>query len=329
MKRVRCLLAAVVALPVLLASSGSGASPLTYVVSAADQAESTCLGEDGAASAARVRNDGTPTVAEPNDLIPAEVASQERKLAEALVRNGVGRRQADGSVVATTVVAPVNINVYVHIILDSSGAGRPTSTQISRQMRKLTAAFDNGGFTFTRVSTDVTRNDAWYVAESNADVTAMKMALHQGGPGDLNLYINNIGGGLLGFATWPSNVASYPKMDGVVLLAGALPGGSAVGYNEGDTAIHEVGHWLGLFHTFEGGCATSRVSGGDMVADTPAEASAASGCPTGRDSCPGVYGVDPISNFMDYSEDSCMFKFTAGQRARMAAHWAAFRAPAG
>lgn len=241
-------------------------------------------------------------------------------------RGGPSSSRKPGSPPPPPVVTGGTIAVYVHVITSSSGAGAPTSAQIANQITVLNNAYASTGWSFYLASVDTTANDAWYTmgpgttAEKNA-----KAALRVGSASSLNIYMANIGGGLLGWATLPSDYASNPKMDGVVILTASLPGGTAAPYNLGDTATHEVGHWMGLYHTFQGGCSRQADTGGDMVSDTPAEKSAAYGCPTGRDSCPAISGLDPISNFMDYTDDACMSTFTTGQDLRMDSAFSTYR----
>jgi hypothetical protein len=207
----------------------------------------------------------------------------------------------------------VNINVYWHVINNGTGIanGDIPQTQIDASINVLNAAYANTPFKFTLVSVDRTTNSLWYTCAGGGCESKMKSALRQGGAGDLNVYSNNMGRGLLGWATFPSSYASNPTNDGVVILYSSVPGGTAAPYNQGDTLTHEAGHWVGLYHTFQGGCTGS----GDYVSDTPYEASPAYGCPTGRDSC-STTGLDPITNFMDYTDDACMDRFSAGQAAR-------------
>jgi hypothetical protein len=214
------------------------------------------------------------------------------------------------------------VNVHLHVIRSGDGkTGDLSDNQINSQMSILNAAFAGTGWSFNLVSVDVSNNNAWFAMSPGSTAESQaKAALRQGSADDLNIYTANPGGGLLGWATFPSSYASSPSKDGVVLLYSSLPGGSAAPYNLGDTATHEVGHWMGLYHTFQGGCSKS----GDQVSDTAAERSAAYGCPIGRDTCTGA-GADPITNFMDYTDDYCMDRFSAGQDARMDAAFSAYR----
>ena len=240
---------------------------------------------------------------------------------------GGGDTGGGGGGEGPTVPGPgtIVVNVYFHVIT-SGGNGAVSDLSVASQMNVINAAYGgNGSYTtpYTFVLNAITRNDNanWYTAGPGTAAEAqMKATLRQGDAGDLNIYSSSPGGGLLGWATFPTSYASNPTGDGVVILNETRPGGSAGPYNEGDTLTHEIGHWLGLYHTFQGGCSNSA---GDYVTDTPAEQSPAYGCPVGRDSCSRIKrrteqypGLDPINNFMDYTDDSCMYELSDGQVAR-------------
>ena len=265
---------------------------------------------------------GTARARDPHDVTTAQAKAMEAQLAKALAAKGL-ERNASGDVRKPGgggAFTPAVIDVYWHTITDGS-KGVLSASEINGQISVLNAAYSGTGFSFALKGTTTTNNASWYngldygtTAERN-----MKSTLHQGDNSDLNIYSANLAGGLLGWATFPKKQAS--SMDGVVILDESLPGGTASPYNQGDTATHEVGHGLNLFHTVQGGCSDTA---GDYVTDTPAEASPASGCPTGRDTCT-LPGLDPIKNFMDYTTDVCMDHFTTGQKTRMQSAWVAFR----
>ena len=226
------------------------------------------------------------------------------------------------------------VPVWVHVITKGSGYenGELSPAMIRAQLRVLDESYAGRaggaatGFAFQLEGIDYTANPDWFtrMALDFGVELAAKQALRRGGPETLNLYTVDGGLNLLGWAYYPTILgSSYAVLDGVVVDWRSLPGGTFAIYSEGDTATHEVGHWMGLYHTFEGACRNFN----DGVADTPAEASPAFYCPVGRDSCsqPSRPGLDPIYNFMDYTQDSCMYQFTLGQASRMQAAWAAYR----
>src|SRR5262245_62898993 len=183
------------------------------------------------------------------DLMPERRDQVEREIAAHLSQQG-------GAAVAGGV-----IDVYVHVVTGSSGEGDVRDSQIGRQMTVLNNAFGSWGWTFNLVAIDRTANDAWFAMEPGTTAERdAKAALRQGTADDLNLYTANPGSNLLGWATFPSSYGAKPLQDGVVVLFSSVPGGSAAPYNLGDTATHEVGHWMGLYHTFQGGCSNKNDS---------------------------------------------------------------------
>ena len=222
------------------------------------------------------------------------------------------------------------IPVWVHVINRGAGFdnGDVPDTMIRAQIRVLNESFNgrtggaNSGFAFDLAGVTRTTNATWFAGMNDPDIELeAKTALRRGGPGTLNLYLTDASP-YLGWAYFPSILNSdLANLDGVIVDWRSVPGGPFAIYSEGDTGTHEVGHWLALYHTFDGHCGKN----GDYVADTAAEQSPAFNCPVGRDTCNGQPGLDPITNFMDYTQDSCMYEFTTGQAERMQAAWAAFR----
>ena len=129
----------------------------------------------------------------------------------------------------------------------------------------------------------------------------------------LNIWTGNLSGGVLGYAQFPGGAAAT---DGVVFkystIGSVAHPGTEPAYNLGRTATHEIGHWAGLYHIW-GDDGTS-CSGSDGIADTPNQADENYGCPSyPTSSCSNT--SDMYMNYMDYTNDACMFMFSAGQAA--------------
>lgn len=317
------------AVPLALASWGTMAAEASSAAQAELKAQ---IGETDAASGGafqfggRVWDSQKAFVDSGARCSTRHVTELEQKLNELAHQSWRSEQHARGTPVAERAPGTVNVPVWFHVINKGTGTsnGDVPDAQINDQIAVLNAAYASTGspFFFTLAGITRTTNATWYTMQPGTTAEQQaKTALRKGGAGTLNLYSANPSGGLLGWATFPSDYASRPTQDGVVVLFSSLPGGTASPYNLGDTATHEIGHWLGLYHTFQGGC-TAR---NDQVSDTPAERSAAFGCPTGRDSCASKPGKDPITNFMDYTDDACMNTFSGGQVARMDAQHQQYR----
>lgn len=211
----------------------------------------------------------------------------------------------------------VRVPVYFHVITKNGGTtGAVGDQEIADQMAILNDSFDGttGGedvdFEFELVSIDRHDNASWYDDPGPASPT-----LNVNGVRNMNVYTGSAGG-YLGYVNFlPGEAPTGGSNDYVVIHHSTLPGGTdGTPYEEGDTLVHEVGHWLGLEHTFANGC----LPPGDEIDDTPYEGSPnfGSDCVGPRNTCPQP-GNDPINNFMDYSDDICMYEFTSGQADRM------------
>jgi hypothetical protein len=282
----------------------------------------------GAPADARVPH-GVPVTEDPNALSQAQVDAMEARAARIVGDRRIAAR-ANGS---------VTVPVHVHVLVRDKGSGDVADSRIKRQIAVLNAAYSGAEsadavdtpFRFRLASVDRTRNTDWYNMDS-ADSVEAKRALRVGGATDLNIYVTNFAGdwsGLLGIATFPTEYQRAPRLDGVVVWNNSLPGGDALfgdghgttfNYGLGDTAVHEVGHWMNLYHTFQGGCGPNN----DYVADTPPQRAGDNifYCNVDFNTCGGPTSeMDPVKNFMNYVDDVCMDRFSWGQRDRMNLAW--------
>ncbi|MDP9860819.1 MULTISPECIES: zinc metalloprotease [Streptosporangium] len=289
----------------------AGAAPAAPASAVAESPES--LESQGSPGCARALRAATPGRGpEPRAPDPAQVAEM---LAD-LRRRLSGMRRGPWT--------PITVPTQVHVI--AAGPLGAQDAAVRSQIATLNAAYAgryggvDTGIQFRLDNLTRTDNVAWFREPLSYEAQIKKA--RKGGAETLNLYVAQLSQLVLGYSTYPYWYKNEPQLDGVVIDWRSLPGGSLRNFDRGYTGVHEIGHWLGLLHTFENGCQ----SPGDGIDDTVPEGTPTEGCPAGKDSCKGG-DPDPIHNFMDYSHDHCMSEFTTGQAARMHEMWSTYRAP--
>ncbi len=215
-------------------------------------------------------------------------------------------------------ISPALIQSQVDILNEDFNAmmGTPGAMGTNTKLQFVLAKLDPMGNPTTGI--DVVTSNTYFNDPGSGGQNQMKRALKWDTTRYLNIYTNDAGGGgILGYATFPQEEAGGPE-DGVVLnwvyVGRNAPGGAP--YDKGRTATHEVGHYLGLLHTFQSGCGSAGApyTSGDLISDTARESQPNYGCSPVSSGCGGMA---PIENYMDYSEDACMTKFTVEQANRI------------
>ncbi|MEM6785672.1 MAG: M43 family zinc metalloprotease [Bacteroidota bacterium] len=220
----------------------------------------------------------------------------------------------------------LEIPVVFHIITDESGVGEVPMSVISEQMRILNdGPFDHPSvsFSFKLIGVTETAKSSWFnVCVAGTIEGQMKTKLAIDPARVLNVYVSDATE-TQGWAFLPGVHDEDSIQNWVFVDTYTLPDipGQLQYRSQGETTVHEIGHYLGLRHTYFGGCA----SPGDSVDDTPYQAVSnkpddtltdAQNCDLSKDTCP-LPGTDPITNYMDLSADFCRSTFTTGQFARM------------
>ncbi|MCP4213414.1 MAG: hypothetical protein GY765_02105 [bacterium] len=216
----------------------------------------------------------------------------------------------------------LTIPMVFHIIYKTDGTGNISDQRINDQVTVMNEDYGaiagslgangyNTKIQFTLAGITRTENDSWH---NDNDELTYKGALGWDQNTYLNVYVNSASGNL-GYAYLPQDYAGDTR-DGVVLLYSSCGGRDtpdADPYDQGRTLVHEVGHYLGLLHTFAGYGCYDGYAAGDLIADTNSEN-------TDHYACIQTYTCgtdDPIHNYMDYSDDTCMYLFTQEQANRM------------
>lgn len=202
---------------------------------------------------------------------------------------------------------PLNI-----VVLEDQIDRSQWEESVAEQVAVMNRAFAPTNIAFTFNPDDVTyanRANSQPLEIGSAEERAIKTTYGRDPASHINVIITHCEG--LGWATFPWQLAGNPQMDGIVFDIDSLPGGAAP-YDKGMTAVHELGHWLGLYHTFEGGCDQF----GDLIDDTPAHSGPNRTPRDPNNACePGQ--TPPFFNYMNYTDDEYMTEFTALQIDRM------------
>ncbi|KAK2608927.1 hypothetical protein QQS21_002503 [Conoideocrella luteorostrata] len=220
-------------------------------------------------------------------------------------------------------ISPKNIDVYIHVIKKDNDSSQYNKNIFDDQIKMLNDNFRSCYFSFTlRQPPSYVKNSSWLSVQDNNELS-MKQALHIGNESALNLYyVQDLSDKAIGRARYPNYLqrSNGLQLDGCLLRFVTL--------TDYRTALtHEVGHWLGLMHTFQGDDCDGP---GDYISDTPAEYRPEGdryACNGPSDTCPNHDGDDPTSNYMSYSLDSCQTEFTSGQLRRMHQLWGKYRSP--
>jgi hypothetical protein len=200
------------------------------------------------------------------------------------------------------------VPVYMHAVVNSNTTADVLNDRVFQtQIDVLNDRFAPHDISFTLQGTARTVDDEYSKGTSSRDWMGFAFQNRKGDYTTLNMfYVTDQDPATGGSCSYPTpngggNMISV-RMDFCTMQAYSVPGGTYNGREYlGEISVHEVGHWFGLLHTFEGKNCTGP---GDYVDDTPAESVGIMyACDVGRDSCPDQPGLDPIYNFMDYAGD--------------------------